>query len=144
MLAGVSRTVFALVLALVLAPPVVACSSAPAGSLEVRMGSRAETLSAARIAELPQVEVEVRGQRFTGARLREVLLMAEVLAGVEVEAVGVDGYKQRLVAEMVGRDDTIVAISAAEDGPLRLIVPGAPGLSVKRLVALRAAPAAVP
>lgn len=131
-------------LALVLALSVPACSSAPAGSLEVRAGARSESLSAATIAALPQVAVEVHGKQFSGARLQDVLRLAEVVGGVDVEAVGVDGYKQTLVAEMAGREDTIVVVSAAEDGPLRLVVPGAPGLSVKRLAVLRAAPAAVP
>lgn len=131
-----------IVLALALALSTPSCSSAPAGAIEVRSDTRTETLSSAQIAALPQIDVEVRGQRFSGARLRDVLHLAEVVAGFDIDAVGVDGYKQTLTSDWVQRDDTIVAASAAEDGPLRLIVPGAPGLSVKRLVALRARRAA--
>jgi hypothetical protein len=132
-----------LVLVAALALP--ACSAAPEGAIEVQSGARTESLSAARLAGLPQVEVSVGEKHYSGPRLREALLSAGVAAGVDVEAVAADGYRQVVNAATVSRDDVIVAIGlSADEGPLRVIVPGSPGLSVRQLVALRAAPAAAP
>lgn len=130
------RAAFALVLAL----SVPACSQAPEGAVEVRAGSRAEVLSAAELAALPQVEVEASGRRFSGPRLRDALTAAGAPTGGDVEAVGADGYTRTLAAAVVGRDDVVVALGLpAGEGPLRLVVPGSPGLGVKQLTALRAA-----
>lgn len=132
-----------LVLAVVLA--VSACSAAPAGALEVQTASRSESLPAARLAELPQTEVTVGDKHYAGPRLREALLAAGVPAGVDVEVVGADGYKKTVNAATVGRDDVIVALGLPPgEGPLRLVVPDSPGLSVRQVIALRAAPAAAP
>lgn len=119
-----------------------ACSQ-PQGSLAVETGARSETLSAARLAELPQVEVAAFEKQFRGPKLQDALRLAGVVGAGAVEAVAVDGYRQTLAAEVVGRDDVIVAVGLPEgEGPLRLVVPGSPGLSVKRLAALKPAPAA--
>ncbi|WP_170136060.1 molybdopterin-dependent oxidoreductase [Nannocystis exedens] len=134
----------ALALAAVLAAS--ACSATPpAGALEVQTGSRSESLAAARLAELPQIEVAVGDKRYAGPRLREALLAAGVASGVDVEVIAADGYKQTVSAATVGRDDVIVALGLPPDeGPLRLIVPGSPGLSIRQVIAARAVPAAVP
>ncbi|WAS92306.1 molybdopterin-dependent oxidoreductase [Nannocystis punicea] len=130
-----------LVLAVALAAS--ACSAAPAGALEVQTAARSESLPVARLAELPQVEVRVGDRRYAGPLLREALLVAGIPAGFDVEVVGADGYKQTVNAATVGRDDVIVALGLPPgEGPLRLVVPGSPGLSVKQVVALRATPAA--
>lgn len=132
-------------LALAAALTLSACSAAPEGAVEVQTGAHTASLSAARLAELPQVEVSVGDKRYAGPRLREALLAAGVVAGVDVEAVAADGYRQVVNAATIARDDVIVAIGApAGEGPLRVIVPGSPGLSVRQLVALRAVPAALP
>jgi hypothetical protein len=138
MLAAMIR--LALALALVASTVVPACSG-PEGTLAVETGARSEALSAARLAELPQVDVAVGDKSYRGPKLADALRLAGVVGAGAVEAVGVDGYKQQLAAEVVGRDDVIVALGLPE-GELRLVVPGSPGLSVKRLAALRAAPAA--
>ncbi len=82
----------------------------PAGALEVQTAARSEELPAARLAELPQTEVAVEEQA-TPARAcaRRRCLAAGVPAGVDVEVVGADGYKQTVNAATVGRDDVIVA-----------------------------------
>lgn len=130
-------------LALVLALSAPACSSAPEGSLEIRTDARAEVLSAARLAELPQVEVEAGGRRFSGPRLRDALAAAGVPLGGDIEAIGADGYRKTIAAAVVGRDDVVVALGLPTgEGPLRIVVPGSPGLGVKQVTALRAAPAA--
>lgn len=130
-------------LALVLALSVPACSSAPEGSLEIRTGARAEVLSAARLAELPQITVESGGRSFSGPRLRDALTAAAVPLGGDVEAIGADGYRKTIDAAVVGRDDVVVALGLpVGEGPLRVVVPGSPGLGVKQLAALRAAPPA--
>jgi hypothetical protein len=132
----------ALTLALAVSAAQLACSG-PEGALAVETGARSEALSAARLAELPQVDVKVGDRSFRGPKLADALRLAGVVGAGAVEAVAADGYKQTLAAEVVGRDDVIVALGlTAEDGPLKLVVPGSPGLSVKRLTALRPAPPA--
>lgn len=132
----------ALALALVASTAAVACSG-PEGALAVETGSRSEALTAARLAELPQVDVAVGDKTYRGPKLADALHLAGVVGAGAVEAVAADGYKQTLAAEVVGRDDVIVALGLpAADGPLKLVVPGSPGLSIKRLTALRPAPAA--
>jgi hypothetical protein len=132
-----------LALAAVLAVP--ACFSGPQGTIEVFTGVRTESLSAVRLAELPQVEVSFGDQKYSGPRLREALLAVGVAAGVDVEAIAVDGYKQTIDAATVARDDVIVAIGlGVDEGPLRVIVPGSRGLSVRQLSVLRATIAAAP
>lgn len=132
----------ALALALVASTAAAACSG-PEGALAVETGSRSEALTAARLAELPQVDVAVGDKQYRGPKLADALHLAGVVGAGAVEAVAADGYKQTLAAEVVGRDDVIVALGLpAADGPLKLVVPGSPGLSVKRLTALRPAPVA--
>lgn len=132
----------ALALALAVLSVASGCSG-PEGALAVETGARSETLSAVRLAELPQVDVSAGGRQFRGPRLVDALRLAGVVGAGAVEAVAADGYAQTLAAEIVGRDDVIVALGlSADEGPLRVVVPGSPGLSVKRLSALRAAPRA--
>lgn len=141
MLAAMPRS--ALVVAAALA--VFACPNAPAGAIAVHSGARSESISAARLAELAPSEATVGDEHYAGPRLREALLSAGVPAGVDVEVVGADGDKQVVSAATVARDDVIVALGLpADEGPLRLIVPGSPALSVRHLIALRTSPAAAP
>ncbi|MDC0717178.1 hypothetical protein [Nannocystis bainbridge] len=132
-------------LAFAVALAVSACSAAPAGALAVHTASRSESLLAARLTALPQVEVKDGDIRHVGPRLREALLAAGVPAGVDVEATGADGEPKTIDAATVKRDDVIVALGLPDaEGPLRLGVPGSPGLSVRGLIGLRALLAAAP
>lgn len=141
MLAAMLRPMLALTVALSAG----ACSTPPVAAITIHSGTRTESLSAARLAELPQVEVAVGEAKYAGPRLRAALLAAGVTRGVDVAAVGSDGYRQVVNADTVERDDVIVAFGVVPaDGPLRLVVPGSPGLSVRSLVALEATPAATP
>lgn len=126
----------ALAVALALSLP--ACSSTPEGSIEIRTDARAETLSVARLAELPQTTVEAGGRSFTGPRLRDAMSAGGVPPGGEVEAIGADGYRKTIAADVAGRDDVVVALGLPSEEGLRVVVPGSPGLSIKRLAALRA------
>lgn len=138
MLAPMLRAALALVLALSLP----ACSSTPQGSIEIRTETRTEALSAARLAELPQVTVEVAGKSYTGPRLRDVLSAGGAPTGAAVEAIGDDGYAKTIAAEVVGRDDVVVALGLPAEEGLRVVVPGSKGLSVRRLAALKVSAAA--
>lgn len=119
-----------------------ACSPSPRGELTVQTALRSESLPAARLADLPQVEATVQDQTFRGPRLREALLLAGVPAGVDIEVVAADGDKQLMSADTVARDDIVLALDLpAEEGPLRLIVPGSPELSLRHVIAARTVPA---
>ncbi|HEY8376699.1 MAG TPA: molybdopterin-dependent oxidoreductase [Nannocystis sp.] len=133
-------------LPLALAAALAACSSTPAGAIKIEHGAHTETVTAGRLAELPQVEVRVGDATYAGPRLRDALLAAGVAAaGVDVEAIGAGGDRQVVDAATIAREDVIVALVPPEaGGPLRVVVPGSPGLSVKGLVGLRATAAAAP
>jgi hypothetical protein len=122
-----------------------ACSAGPAGALQVQTETRSESLPVARLAGLPQLEVTVQGQTFHGPRLREALLLAGVPAGGDLEVIAADGRKQVVGAATAARDDVVLALDVpAEEGPLRLVVPDSPELSVRRVVAVRAVPVEAP
>ncbi len=121
---------------------VLACACSPAvdaGALEVAVGPTTRTLTTPELTRLPQTTVVVNEHSYTGTRLRE-------LFGVEtpglLRASAADGYSQTLAADVIGRDDVLLAWMVdgdplpAGEGPLRLVVPGSPGLSIKRLVRL--------
>ena len=119
---------------------VLACSAKkeqPAGpELQVRTSSGVRTLSLAKLRELPARQVE----GFTGARMTDVL--GEVADGATVVAKGSDGYTQTLSASAAKREDCIVAYEKdgqpldAKIGPLRILLPNSPGLSVRNLASL--------
>lgn len=100
------------------------------------------TLAQAELAALPVAQVSLRGHAYTGALLRDVLTPAELALNAPLEARGADGYTQTLAPELLGRDDALLAYAVddaplpAGEGPLRLVVPGSGGLSVKQLVRL--------
>jgi DMSO/TMAO reductase YedYZ molybdopterin-dependent catalytic subunit len=109
----------------------------PAGPvLQVSTSSGARTLSVARLRELPARQVE----GYTGARMTDVL--GEVPDGATVVAKGSDGYTQTLSASAAKREDCIVAYEQdgrpldSKIGPLRILLPSSPGLSVRNLASL--------
>lgn len=111
-------------------------------ALSLADGSR--TLTRAQLQALPEQRVEYKDRYYTGVRLRE-LLEAQGLEPTALVATGVDGYSKELAVETVLRDDAVLAYAVdgrpltASEGPLRLVVPSSPGLSVKQLVRLGAA-----
>lgn len=117
-----------------------ACSDPPAGQIEVLSSETGPSrqVTAAALAALPQQEVEAGGRRYTGPRLRDALAAELAAPDAAVEAVAADGYRATLSPEAARRDDAIIAVGLpADEGPLRLVVPGSKGLGVKRLAALK-------
>lgn len=112
------------------------------GAVVVEVAGVARTLTQVELAALPVAQVSERGRAFTGVRLRDLLTELEIAADAPLQASAADGYTQTLAPALLERDDVIVAYAvddaplAAGDGPLRLVVPGSPGLGVKQLVRL--------
>lgn len=110
--------------------------------VEVEVAGVARTLTQAELAALPVADVNDRGRAYRGVRLRDLLVELAIAADAPLQASAVDGYSQTLAPALLGRDDVIVAYAvddaplAAGDGPLRLVVPGSPGLAVRQLVRL--------
>lgn len=113
-----------------------------AGAVEVEVAGVARTLTQDELAALPVADVSDRGRAYRGVRLRDLLTALAVATDAPLQASAGDGYTQTLAPALLGRDDVIVAYAvddaplAAGDGPLRLVVPGSPGLSVRQLVRL--------
>lgn len=106
----------------------------------VAVAGEPRTLARDELAALPVTRVSLRGREYTGVLLRDVLRPAELNAPLVASAA--DGYTQTLAPEVLGRDDALLAYAVddaplpAGEGPLRLVVPGSPGLSLKQLVRL--------
>ncbi len=115
-----------------------------AGRLSIKTSAGAHALAMADLAKLPHHEASIDGAAYTGVRLRDII--GPIAPTASFEARGADGYRQTLSAETVLRDDCLVAFEkggkplAAKEGPLRLVVPGSPGLSIHGLVAVELAP----
>lgn len=115
-----------------------ACGSPPAGEVSVA----GKPVTGALLAELPAIHVDYKEHAYTGARLRDVLARQGLAVDAPLTAVGADGYSEELSPEALQRDDAIVAYAVdggplkPEEGPLRLVVPSSPGLSIKQLVRL--------
>ncbi len=112
------------------------------GAVEVEVAGVARTLTRGELAALPVTHVSERGRAYQGVRLRDLLAELAVATDAPLQASAADGYTQTLAPALLGRDDVIVAYAvddaplAANDGPLRMVVPGSPGLSVRQLVRL--------
>ncbi len=136
------RSLAATLSSLLLLAPLACGGDAPAPTLTVHDDDGAHPWSAAALDELPASELSIDGHRYTGARVRD-LLDAPLAPTQVVIARGADGYTQTLDAAVVRGDSCIVARErdgaplSAEHGPLRLVVAGSPGLSVRKLVSLR-------
>lgn len=115
-----------------------ACSRDDDAALAVEVAGKTRALGMAELAALPGASVEYKDHRYTGARLRDVLGATDK----PVQATGADGYAKTIAPEVLGRDDALLAWQVdgaalpAADGPLRLVIPGSPGLSIKRVVKL--------
>ena len=113
----------------------------PPARVELQLADGAHTLTREQLAELPEVSVSYKDRNYTGVRLRD-LLAAQAQEPSARVATGADGYSKELAIETVVRDDALLAYAVdgghltAADGPLRLVVPNSPGLSVKQLVRL--------
>jgi len=90
-----------------------------------------------------------RQRAMLGCTLRRLPLLALLVCActrdandVGLEARGADGYTKTLAPELLGRDDALVAYAVDDrpladgEGPLRLVIPGSQGLSVRQLVRL--------
>lgn len=99
-------------------------------------------LGSAELTELPTTTLTYKGHTYTGVRLRDVLAHAGITPDKNMTAVGADDDSEVLTPATLQRDDAILAYAVdggllrADEGPLRLVVADAPGLSVKRLVRL--------
>lgn len=108
----------------------------------VAVAGEPRTMAQDELAALPVTKVSLRGREYTGVLLRDVLTPAELALNAPLVARAADGYTQTLAPEVLGRDDTLLAYAVddaplpAGEGPLRLVVPGSPGLSLKQLVRL--------
>jgi hypothetical protein len=123
---------------------VCACTRQPddVGAVVVEVAGASRSLAREELAAMSVARVSERGHAYTGVLLREVLTPAELAVNAPLEARAADGYTQILAPELLGRDDALLAYAvddgplAAGEGPLRLVIPGSPGLSVKQLVRL--------
>ena len=94
------------------------------------------------LAALRVAQVAHRERTYTGVRLRDLLTELGADASAPLLASAADGYAQALAPEVLGRDDALLAYAVdggplpEGEGPLRLVVPGSPGLSLKHLVRL--------
>lgn len=119
-----------------------ACGETASGALHITGTGAPTALTPAELTELPTTKVTYRGHTYTGVRLRDVLAHAQRSPDQSFAAVGSDGYTKELTPATLQRDDAIVAYAVddallrADEGPLRIVVADAPGLSVKQLVRL--------
>lgn len=112
----------------------------PTGSFLVQHEGQEVTWSAAKIGELPQATVAIGEHVYSGAAFADVVLASGVErdAAIEVEVVGLDGYRQTVSGTrlwepgvlLAGRDHDKPLI---KDGPWRLVISGSPGLSVRNV-----------
>lgn len=118
------------------------CSRTEAGALAVEIAGATRSIDRATLADMPGASVTYKDRTFTGVRLRDLLPEVGATAEAPVQASAADGYTQTLTPETLAREDALLvwAVDGAplpdSEGPLRLIVPGSPGLSLKRLVRL--------
>lgn len=115
------------------------------GKVELALASGGRVLTRLELTELPETTVSYKDRVYTGVKLRD-LLDAQDQGPTALVAVGADGYSKELAVETVVRDDAVLAHTVdgrpltASEGPLRLVVPDSPGLSVKQLVRLTSSP----
>jgi DMSO/TMAO reductase YedYZ molybdopterin-dependent catalytic subunit len=118
-----------------------ACGVPPPASVQVEFGAP-RTLTRAQLDEMPAATVAYKDRSYEGVRLRDVLAGLGAAADAPVTAVAADGYRKQLSVETLQRDDAILAhtVDGAPlgegEGPLRLVIPNSPGMSVKQLVRL--------
>jgi DMSO/TMAO reductase YedYZ molybdopterin-dependent catalytic subunit len=126
------------------------CGGASTGALHITGGDNPVELTPAALTELPPATVAYAGRTYTGVRLRDVLGHAGISIDQPVTAAGLDEIIKELPPAILRRDDAIVAYAVddallrGDEGPLRLVVADAPGLSITRLVRLTVGAAAGP
>ena len=119
-----------------------ACSANDAAGLTVEVAGATRTLDQAALAGLPTASVAYKEHHYTGVRLRDLLPHIDATTDAPLHASAADGYTQTLAPETLAREDALLVWTVdgaplpASDGPLRLVVPGSPGLSLKRVVRL--------
>lgn len=130
---------------LLLGPALPACSKDPPGvTLELKQASGPRNLGRAEIAALPAQQIESSGKDYKGVRLRD--LLGSIPNHATIRARASDGYTQTINAETAARDDAIIAYEkdgdplTAPEGPIRIVIPGSPGLSVRGLISLEIVP----
>lgn len=131
-------------LALMLAP-LIGCSEDPPGAtLELKLNAGAKNLSRSDITKFSSHEIEHGDKDYKGALLRDILGPIPPNATIRVKAT--DGYSQSLNAATAVRDDCLLAYEkegdplTAPEGPLRLIIPNSPGLSVRNIASIEILP----
>ncbi|HEY0132745.1 MAG TPA: molybdopterin-dependent oxidoreductase [Nannocystis sp.] len=122
-----------------------ACACSDPGGVEgvqVAVAGSARTWTHAEFAAMPIASVTYHGKQYTGVPLPTLVSALGASADRPLTAVASDGYTQTLAPEILARTDALLAHTVdgaplpASEGPLRLVVPGAKGLSVKQLVRL--------
>ncbi|HEY0135012.1 MAG TPA: molybdopterin-dependent oxidoreductase [Nannocystis sp.] len=112
------------------------------GGVEVAVAGSARTWTHAELVAMPTASVAYHGKHYTGVPLPALVSALEASADRPLTAVASDGYTQTLAFEILAHTDALLAHTVdgaplpASEGPLRLVVPGAEGLSVKQLVRL--------
>lgn len=119
-----------------------ACSDAGGEGIQVTVAGSARTWTHAEFAAMPAASVDYHGKQYTGVPLPALVSALGASADQPLTAVASDGYTQTLAPEILARTDALLAHTVdgtplpASEGPLRLVVPGSKGLSVKQLVRL--------
>ena len=121
-----------------------ACSGGDggAGRVEVTVAGAARTWTQHELMAMPAGTVEYHGEQYRGVPLAALVPAIGLEIDAPLTATAADGYAQTLAPEVLGRSDALLAYAVdggplpADTGPLRLVVPGAKGLSVKQLVRL--------
>ena len=121
-----------------------ACSGGDggAGRVEVQGAGVARAWTQAELVAMPAGTVEYHGKQYTGVPLVALVPALGLKVDAPLTATAADGYTQTLAPEVLGRADALLAYTVdggplpADAGPLRLVVPGARGLSVKQVVRL--------
>ncbi len=112
------------------------------GRVEVQVAGSARTLTQAELTAMPASTVEYHGAKYTGVPLPALVRQLGLAADAPLTATGADGYVQTLAPALLTHEDALLAYAVdgaalpADAGPLRLVVPGAKGMSVKQLVRL--------
>ena len=113
-------------------------------ALEVRTPTGARAWKLRDLTRLARRQVDEDLGGYAGVRLAELLGTLPASASVVVR--GADGYTQTLSSATTTRADCLVVFEkdghplSAPEGPVRLIVPGSPGLSVRNLASIEVVP----
>ncbi len=142
--ARTTRLLCGLALAVGLSTAGCTCEDRPEASIELSAQGKSVTWTTAKLAEFSRTQVAVDDHTYEGVALADLLQASGIESGSEVEVVleGSDGYRQTISSERLWQPGVIIADSdrgqaLQKDGPLRMVVEGSPGLSVRNLVRLQ-------